>query len=144
MAFAGMNYWAVLLAAVGGFLFGGLYYWLLARPWIEASEWSAERRATHEAGTMRQPLVPMITAAVANLVMAWVLSGVLGHLGPGQVTLRNGLISALFLWVGFVITNMAVNYAFQQRRPLLLAIDGGHWLGVLLVQGAIIGALGAR
>jgi hypothetical protein len=143
MAFAGMNYLAVLAAAVAGFMFGGLYYWALARPWIEASEWSAERRAAHAAGQMRQPMVPMITAAVANLIMAWVLAGVIAHLGPGQVTLRNGVISAAFIWLGFVVTTLAVNYGFGGRKAMLTVIDSGHWLGVLLVQGAIIGALGA-
>lgn len=144
MTFAGMNYWAVLVAGIAGFMFGGLYYWALARPWMEASEWSAERRAAHAAGEVRQPVVPMITAIVANLVMAWVLAGVIAHLGPGQVTLRNGVISAAFVWLGFVITTLAVNYGFGGRRPMLTVIDGGHWLGVLLVQGAIIGAWGVR
>jgi len=44
--------------------------------------------------------------------MAWMLAGVLGHLGPGQVTLRNGVISGAFLWFGFVLATMAVNNAF--------------------------------
>jgi hypothetical protein len=60
----------------------------------------------------------------------------------GQVTLRNGIISALFMWLGFVITTMAVNNAFGQRKASLTIIDGIHWLGVLVIQGAIVGALG--
>jgi hypothetical protein len=40
---------------------------------------------------------------------------------------------------GFVITTMAVNHAFQGARGSLTLLDGGHWLGVLLVQGAILG-----
>ena len=51
--------------------------------------------------------------------MAWVLAGSLGHLGPGQVTLKNGVISALFVWLGFVITTLAVNYSFGQRKAML-------------------------
>ena len=74
--------------------------------------------------------------------MAWVLAGTLGHLGPGQVTLKNGIISALFVWVGFVATTVAVNNAFGGRKPMLTVIDGIHWLGVLVIQGAIIGAMG--
>jgi hypothetical protein len=74
--------------------------------------------------------------------MAWILAGVIGHLGPGQVTIRNGIISAAFAWVGFVATTMAVNYAFGGRTAKLYAIDVSHWLLVLLVMGAIIGAFG--
>ena len=75
--------------------------------------------------------------------MSWMTAGVLGHLGPGQVTLRNGLISGAFLWFGFVITTMAVNNGFAGRDPRLLLIDGGHWLLVLLLIGGIIGMFGA-
>jgi hypothetical protein len=86
--------------------------------------------------------VPFIVSIVALLIMAWVLAGGIGHLGPGQVTLKNGVISALFMWLGFVITTLAVNYSFGQRRPMLIVIDGIHWLGVLVIQGAIVGAMG--
>jgi hypothetical protein len=37
---------------------------------------------------------------------------------------------------------MLVNNSFAQRDGRLLLIDGGHWLVVLLVVGAIIGAMG--
>jgi hypothetical protein len=69
--------------------------------------------------------------------MAWMLAGVLLHLGQGglPMSLKNGLISAAFIWVGFVITTMVVNYAFHGARHALTLIDGGHWLGVLLLQG---------
>ena len=70
------------------------------------------------------------------------LGGVLGHLGPGQVTLRNGVISAAFLWFGFVLTTMTVNYSFAGRDRRLLLIDTGNWLIVLVVIGAVIGSLG--
>jgi hypothetical protein len=73
--------------------------------------------------------------------MAWVLAGLLGHIGA--LTLRGGLISGAFCWLGFVITTLVVNYTFAMRGWRLLLIDGGHWLVVLLLMGAIIGAMGA-
>jgi hypothetical protein len=76
--------------------------------------------------------------------MAWVLAGLIGHLGKDQVTLRNGLISGVFVWLGFVITVLVVNYGYQGAKRALTLIDGGHWLGVLLIQGAVIGWLGVR
>jgi hypothetical protein len=71
------------------------------------------------------------------------LAGLLAHLGVGQVTLRNGIVSAAFLWFGFVLTTMTVNYSFSGRDRRLLLIDLGNWLIVLLVIGAVIGAIGA-
>lgn len=68
------------------------------------------------------------------------MAGVIGHMG--QVTIRNGVLSGFWMWLGFVITTLTVNHGFGGQKPKLTLIDGGHWLGVLLVQGAVIGALG--
>jgi len=136
MNFAGMNIVAIGLAAVAGFAFGAVYYMSLSRQWLAAVGKTKEEIAG------KRSIAPFVTSFVALLVMAWVLAGTLGHLGPGQVTLKNGIISALFVWVGFVATTVAVNNAFGGRKPMLSVIDGIHWLGVLVVQGAIIGALG--
>ena len=136
MNFAGMNYLAIVIAAVAGFAFGAAYYMSLSKQWLAAVGKTKEDLAGKHSAT------PFIISIVALLVMAWVLAGTLGHLGPGQVTLKNGIISALFLWVGFVATTVAVNNAFGGRKPTLSIIDGIHWLGVLVIQGAIIGAMG--
>jgi hypothetical protein len=136
MSFAGMNVLAILIAAVAGFAFGAAYYMSLSRQWLAAVGKTKEEIAGKRSAT------PFIVLIVALVVMAWVLAGTVGHLGPGQVTLKNGIISALFIWVGFVATTLAVNNAYGGRKPMLSIIDGIHWLGVLVIQGAIIGAMG--
>jgi hypothetical protein len=52
------------------------------------------------------------------------------------------LISAAFIWFGFVLTTVTVNNGFSMRKPMLTVIDSLHWLGVLLIIGAIVGAWG--
>jgi hypothetical protein len=136
MAFAGTNYLAIVIAAVISYGFGAVYYGALAKPWMAALG------KTEEDMKANNSIAPFVITFVALLVMATVLAGVMGHLGPGQVTLRNGLISAGFIWVGFVATTLAVNHAFQGAKPMLTLVDGGHWLAVLLIQGAIIGWMG--
>ena len=138
MNFAGMSILAIAVAAVAAFAFGSIYYMALSTRWLEAVEKTKEQLMP----SGKPKPGPFILSAVALVVMAWVLAGTLGHLGPGQVTLKNGIISALFLWVGFVATTVAVNNAFGDRKPVLSVIDGIHWLGVLVIQGAIIGAMG--
>jgi CBS domain containing-hemolysin-like protein len=125
MAFAGLNYVAIVVAAVAGWLIGTALHWPFTR----------ERP---------KKVQPLVLAFTACLIMAWVLAGVLGHLGPGQVTLRNGVISAAFLWFGFVLTTTVVNNTVANRSLVLTGIDVGHWLIVLLAMGAIIGAIGLR
>ena len=140
MDFAGMNYYAIPIAALASFLFGGVWYGVLSKPWLDAV---GKTEADIRAASAGYPIPPAFAIAiVSQLVMAWVLAGLIGHLGQNQVTISNGLISAAFVWVGFVATTLATNHGFQGQRVKLTLIDGGHWLGVLLIQGLIIGAFG--
>lgn len=137
MQFAGMNAWAIVAAAIVSFVFGAVWYGTLSKPWMAAI---GKTEADIKNAGSPIPLYAMTLAAL--VVMAWILAGVIGHLGPGQVTLRNGIISGAFAWVGFVATTLVVNHGFQGAPRNLTLIDGGHWLGVLLIQGAVIGAIG--
>jgi hypothetical protein len=137
MPFGNLDYWPVLIAAIASFAFGAIWYTALSRQWMAARGLTgAEVRAR----TGSSPL-PFIISFVALLIMAWMFAGILLHLARGGtvMSVRSGLIAGFFLWLGFVITTMAVNHAFQGERRTLALIDGGHWLGVLLIQGAILG-----
>ena len=46
---------------------------------------------------------------------------------------------AALCWFGFVLTTIVVNNAYSGRQVMLTAIDGAHWLGVLVIIGAILG-----
>jgi hypothetical protein len=132
MAFAGMNYLAILIAAMAAFAWGAAYYMTLSKQWLAA----VGRVEPNKSAT------PFVISFVALIVMAFVLSGAIGHLGPGNVTVKNGIISGLILWAGFIATTVFVNNAYPGRKYLLSVIDSIHWLGVVVIQGAIIGALG--
>lgn len=136
MTFAGVNYVAVLAAAVVSFIFGGLWYHLFSGAWLEAARLTEGPRGA----SGRPSAVPLIVAFIAQVVMAYVLAGTIAHIGI--MTPRAGLIAGAFVWAGFVMTSMVVNHSFQGASHILTLIDGGHWLGVLLIQGAIIGWLG--
>ena len=134
MAFAGMNYLAVLIAAIAAFVIGAGYYGVLGKPWMKA--------ARIDPATAQMSPVLFAISFVSELVMATMVAGVVGHLGPGQVTAFNGIVSAFFLWLGFVATSMVVNHRYQGFGWSLSLIDGVHWLLVLTAMGAIIGAMG--
>jgi hypothetical protein len=136
MAFAGINYLSIVVAALAGFGVGAIWYMVLGNAWLDA----LDKTEDDIKGSGAAQATPFIIALVADLVMAMMLAGLMGHLG--DVSIRGGLISGFFVWVGFVITTMGVNHAFSGASPKLTAIDGGHWLAVLLVMGAIIGAFG--
>lgn len=135
MAYAGTNYLAVIVAAIAAWLIGAAWYGILSKTWMRA--------ARIDPAAMKMSITPFVVSFVCELVMGFVLAGAIGHLGLGQVTLTNGLISAVILWAGFVATTIAVNQRYQGFGWDLTIIDASHWLGVLLVMGAIIGWWGA-
>ena len=134
MSFAGMNYPAIVVAAVAAWIFGAVYYAGLGTRWMKAA------RIDPSAAKMGAGL--FVTSFVCELIMAWVMAGVIGHLGPGQVTLWNGVVSALFLWLGFIATTTTVNQRYQGFGWELTILDGLHWLGVAVIMGAVIGGWG--
>jgi Protein of unknown function (DUF1761) len=140
MTFAGINYLAVVIAAVMAWIASAAWYMSLSKAYVAALGKTPEQMAADR--NKRDAFLPFVYAFVANLIIAEMLGGVLGHLGPGQVTLRNGAISAAFLWFGFILTTMVVNYSFSGCDRRLLLIDLGNWLVVLVVIGAVIGAIG--
>ncbi len=131
MNFAGISYLAVLIAAIAAFVFGSVYYGVLGKPWMKA--------ARIDPASAKMSPVLLVTSFACELVMAWVMAGVIGHLGAGQVTLWNGIVSGFFVWLGFLATTVAVNQRYQGFGWDLTLIDSGHWLGVAIVMGAVIG-----
>ena len=140
MTFAGLNYLAILIAAIVAWVAGAVWYMSLGKIWTAAQGMTPEQM--HANRNKPGAYLPFIYVLVAELVMAWVLAGLMGHLGAGQVTLLNGVISGAFCWLGFVITTLVPNVTFAMRDKQLIWIDGGHWLIVLVLMGAIIGLMG--
>jgi hypothetical protein len=140
MSFAGLNYLAIVIAAIVAWVAGAVWYMSLGKIWTQAQGLTPER--LHENKGKPGAYLPFIYCLVAELIMAWVLAGLMAHLGAGQVTWLNGVISGAFCWLGFVITTLVVGNTFALRDVRLIWIDGGHWLIVLLLMGAIIGRMG--
>lgn len=134
-----INWIAIILATVASMAIGAGWYSTLAKPWIAANGFSEDQIKAVEANDT--PIIYVI-AALCHLVMAFILSGVIFHSAGDAVTLGNGLLTGFLIWLGFVVTSMTVNHRFQFKPWALTAIDSGHYLIVLLVQGALIGWFG--
>ena len=143
MHFLDVNFLAIVIAAVAAWIFGAAYYGALGKAWVAALGTTREALNQLNAGKSgAAKAAPFILSFVAEAIMAYVLYGLLMHLG--MFTVRAGMISGAICWFGFALTTIAVNNAFPGRKPMLTVIDSGHWLGVLLIMGAVIGALGPR
>ena len=133
MMFDGINLIAVAVAGVASFIFGSIWYGVLGKAWMAAASLTEEQT--------RPDPVTLGLAFVCQLVMAFVFAGVIYH--TGETSIQAGLISALMIWVGIVMTTQIINHRFQGKPWSLTLIDGGHWLGVLVVQGVGIGWFGS-
>ena len=130
-----VNWIAVGVAAVASMALGAVWYMVLAKQWMAALG------KTRDQVAMGSSVTPFIIAFVMELVMAYSLALFVPRL-MGATTVSNGLIVGFHVWLGFVITSMIINHRYQGSKWSLTLIDGGYLLGVLLVQGLVIGLFG--
>jgi len=141
MAFMTVNWLSILVAAVAAWLFGGIYYTSLSKYWLAAQGKTLEQcKAEQASKTGLAKAAPFILVFIGEIIIAWALYGILAHMSA--FTLRGGVISALLVWFGFVVTTMTANNAFGGRKPMLTIIDGAAWLGAFVIIGAIVGWMG--
>ncbi len=135
MDFSTINWLAVVVAAVAAWLFGAAWYMGLSKPWLAA--------AKLDPGAMQRSITPFVVSFVAELLMATVLALLLGAMTGGEPSVLAGVIFGFVFWLGFVATTLAVNHRYEGFGWGLTLIDGGHWLGVLIIIGAEIGWFGS-
>ena len=141
MAFVTVNWLSILVAAVAAWLFGGIYYTSLSKYWLAAQGKTLEQcKAEQASETGLAKAAPFILVFAGEIIIAWALYGILAHMSA--FTLRGGIISAVLIWFGFVVTTMTANNAFGGRKPMLSVIDGAAWLGAFVIIGAIVGWMG--
>jgi len=133
-----INYLAVVIAAVGAWLAGAVYYGVLGKAWLAALGKTKEELMP----SGRPNLGPFVLSFVADLVIAFVLAAVVGAMSAGKPGILAGIATGAMLWLGFVVTTLAVNNAYSGRKTTLTVIDAAHWLLALVVAGAIVGVFG--
>jgi hypothetical protein len=135
-----INYIAVFVAAIASWIAGAVWYGVLGKQWMAALGWTEADMKGHGDGGKKMPAGPMIISFVAEVIMAFMLAGLIRHFGA--VNVRNGILTGALCWFGFVATTIAVNNAFQKRSNMLTVIDAGHWLVVLVILGVVLGFFG--
>ncbi len=131
-AVSSLQPWAVLVAALSGFLLGGLWYspLMFARAWMALSGLSEERLRRDSPVRIFGP--SFLLALVSALVLAL-------FLGP-TATATFGLVAGALVGAGWVATSMGVTYLFERKPLRLFLIDAGYHLVHFAVMGAILGA----
>jgi hypothetical protein len=123
---------AVIVAALTGFLIGGVWY----SPILFAKSWMAEAGVSEAQARQGSPAKVMGLAALATLVMAFNLAAFLG----AKATLGFGLFAGFATGLGWVAMSLGVIYLFEQRSLRLWLINSGYQVLAYTVMGAILGA----
>lgn len=89
----------------------------------------------------KPPVFALVFSLVAELVIAAMLDGLLSFVAGPHFGMKLALVGAFFVWLGFIAPTIATNYAYQKRPLAVYAVDLGHWLGVVLLQAAILSLL---
>ncbi len=126
---------AVVVSGIVFWIIQAGWYTVFRNPWIAGNGFSPEFIAEAKA---HPSVLPYVTALLSNILIAYVISIVMRQ--SGAVAVSRGLIVALVLWGGIVMTTLATDYSFAQRPTALLAIDGGCSLVGMLACGIICGA----
>lgn len=132
---ANMSWIAVLVAAVAGFLVGGIWYGpLLGKAWMK------ERGFTEE--DLKQGNMAMIygTTFVLSIVSAIFLGHLLVHFG--SMSARSTMMISVGVALGFIVPAIGTNYLFSRASFRLFLIDAGYWLLFYAAMGAVFVVLG--
>ncbi len=147
MTLTGANFLAIVVAAIAAWIFGAAYYGPLGKTWLAAQGRTMEATKAAEAGKSGfEKAFPFVLCFIAELIMAWMMAGLMGHLGA--LSIRGGVISALFVWFGFVLTSHRCeqriyrpqdNADRHQFRALARRVDhyrSCHWCFWGIARGA--------
>lgn len=137
MDYFNVNWLAVLLAMIASMALGAAWYIGLSKQWLAATDRTMDQIKTGSGGQA----TPFIWGAAMQLVMAYFLA-LLTPMILGEMSVGNAVIVGIHLWVGFILTSMILNHRYQGVSWSLALIDGGYMLGVVVVQGVVLGLLG--
>ncbi|MGC3938040.1 DUF1761 domain-containing protein [Roseobacter sp. EG26] len=116
-----MEFVSVAVAGVAGFMFGAVWYTLLADRWMAASGVPLDENGVP---ANRSDPIPYITSLLGAILVA----GMMRHIFvlSGIDTVGKGLLSGLGIGLFLVSPWIATFYSFGARPRSLILIDGGY------------------
>jgi hypothetical protein len=130
-----INYPAVFVAALAYWLLGALWYssLLFERSFIVLKGWTPEEVASIQAAGVGKEVA---IAFISSLLLAYVLAHFVRF--TGAETIRTGLLTGFWLWLGFVVTTNLETVVFEHRPLGLYLINNGYHLVGIVGMGALL------
>lgn len=135
-----VNYWGLLLAAIASMIVGFLWYspLLFGKVWMRLKGFSLDSLQSEQ---QRMGLYYGLSFLL-TLVMGFVLSHIITFSNNfyGYPMIQTGLITAFWVWLGFVMPVQATATIFGEKKWALFAIDTGYQFVSLLIMGLLLGS----
>ena len=131
-----VNWLAVVLAALCGFLVGGIWYGpVMGKRWMGAVGLSEEQVKAGNA--------PMIYggAFAFSLLASWTLAHTFVTYGQ-DLSVMVKVMTAFGVALGFVVPAIGTNYLFSLKSRALFFIDATYWLLFYSAMGAVHALMG--
>lgn len=126
-----INWLAVLLAAISAFVLGGLWY----SPVLFAKPWMAAAGVDEEVAKKDNMAVKFGIAFVWSLLGAACFAMFIGPKPELTFAVAAGAATGFFWITG----SYGINYQFERRPMILLAINGGYHVAQYTLYGVILG-----
>src|SRR4051812_39420911 len=128
-----INLLAVVVAAITAFVFGVLFHGpLLGKGWMKLANIQPTRNEK-----MADMVPQMAWNMVSNLVTAYVLAVMYLFVSSspflGGATIATGIICAIWIWLGFLVTSSSIEVIWMKRSAKLWLFECGCSLVVMMV-----------
>lgn len=128
MIYIVQNALPILAATIAGLAFAAVWYGFLGR--------------TGEPGVRHYGPGLIVTDFIAEFWFASILAGAL-ILAPAKADpWAMAIGTAVVIWIGFVVPALVVTLRHRGEGAWTVALDCGHWLGVMIVQAFVLKAIG--
>ncbi|MGC1177072.1 MAG: DUF1761 domain-containing protein [Candidatus Saccharimonadales bacterium] len=135
-----VNFLAVLLAMASSMVVGSIWYArsVFGNTWIKLANIDMKK----DRGSVAKPIA---VTMVVSLITAYVLAHVayLSHQFFHHSFLRDALMSAFWMWLGFTAARFVTHDVFEGRPIKLTALNIGNEFVTLMLMGLVIGLIGA-
>lgn len=128
----GINYWAILVAALSTFVIGGLWY----SPAVFGKAWMKENGFTEESLKNSNMMKIFGLAFILGLIAAINLAM---YMGP-ESRPEMGALWGFLAGFGWVATFVGMHYLFERKSFKLFLINAGYSIVALTVMGIILAA----
>ena len=132
---ANANLLAIIVAALSGFLIGGVWYGPLF-----GKVWQREAGVSQEAMGETSPLKLFGLTFLFSLLSAVFLGHLLASTGVSKPHVV--MMISVGVALGFIVPALGTNYLFGRKSGTLFAIDAGYWLIFYAAMGGVFVLLG--